>query len=323
MPTVTMRVRTAAVAAALLTAAASGRVAAQTPPGPPASGPGGTTYPHAGYTVTTNGTGRLQYWVYQPAGPKPASAPLVVFNHGANAMDPSGYEAWLVHLARRGNVVVYPRYQATMLTPPSQYTDNAIGAVKNAIAWLQASAARVQPQLQRFAIAGHSYGGVVSANMAHRWQSVGLPQPRVLMPVEPWYQNVDATLSGVPSTVLLRCLVGDDDALAGRAGCDVIWDRTGHVPAANRDYVWMFSDDHGSPALSADHLAPAAGSGGVAVVNALDWYGLWKSFDALCECAFAGTSCAWGVGDTPEHRFMGTWSDGELVVPLAITDTKP
>jgi len=299
--------------------------AAQTPPGQPSgSGPGGSTYPHASYTVTTNGSGNTQYWVYQPASPKPASAPLIVLNHGWGAMEPEGYIGWIVHLVRRGNAVVYPRYQATLLTPRSTFTANAITAVKNAIAWLQASSTRVQPQLARFAVAGHSYGGVVTINMGHRWSSHGLPQPKVLMPVEPWYEHIDA-LNGVPATVLLSCVVGAADDFAGWDGCDIIWDRTGHLSLANRDYVILPSDDYGSPDLVADHYAPAANPSGGARsgIDALDWYGLWKSFDGLTDCAFYGTNCAYGIGDTPEHRFMGTWSDGEPVTELAVFDAKP
>lgn len=308
--------------AAGIAIAAAGSAAAQTPPGQPASGPGGALYPHASYTVTSNGSGNLQYWVYQPASPKPASAPLVVLNHGYGGMEPVYYLAWLQHLVRRGNVVVYPRYQANLLTPPRTFTDNAITAVKNAITWLQASSTRVQPQLGRFAIAGHSYGGVVAVNMGHRWQSAGLPQPDVLFPVEPWHQNMDA-LSGTPATVLMNCLVAGDDTLAGRTGCDQIWDRTGHVPAANRDYVWMFSDSYGTPDLVADHGQATTGGGTDRVLDALDWYGTFKIFDGLTDCAFYGTSCAYGLGNTPEHRTMGSWSDGEPVLPLAIFDTKP
>jgi pimeloyl-ACP methyl ester carboxylesterase len=296
--------------------------AAQSPPGQPSAGPGGSDYPYAGYTVTTNGSGNLQYWVYQPANPKPASAPLIVFNHGYAAMEPTYYLAWLEHLVRRGNVVVYPRYQASLITRPATYTANAITAVKNAISWLQASSTRVQPQLSRFAIAGHSYGGVVTMNMAHRWQSSGLPQPRALMPTEPYSENLDS-LSGVPSAALLNCIVAEEDATVGRAGCDLIWDRTGQIPLANRDYVWMFTDDYGTPDLVANHRQACTGGAQDCVVDALDWYGSWKIFDALTDCAFFGLDCEYALGNTPEHRWMGSWSDGEPVTELAIFDAKP
>lgn len=313
----------AAAAVATIMAVSSIAIAQSQPPQPP-SGPGGASYAHSGYSVTMRGSGSTQYWVYQPDNPKPASGPLVVFNHGYGAMQPDSYLAWLIHLARRGNVVVYPRYQATLLTPQSTYTGNAITAVKNAIAWLQASSTRVQPDLGRFAIAGHSYGGVVSVNMAHRWQSAALPQPRALMPAQPYDQFMDS-LTGIPSTVLMNCLIGEDDSVVDRSGCDLIWDRTGHIPLANRDYIVMLTDPYGNPDLVADHYAPVAPltPGQVSETDAYDYYATWKIFDALCDCAFSGNYCAYGLGDTASHRGMGLWGDGVPVEELLVLDSKP
>jgi dienelactone hydrolase len=296
---------------------------AQSPPGQPASGPGGSDYAHAGYAMVHQGSGNLEYWMYEPRSPQPASAPVVVFNHGWGAMDPVYYQAWLEHLVKKGSIVIYPRYQASMLTPPSQFTGNAITAVKNALAYLVAHPGDTQAQLDKFAILGHSYGGVVTVNMANRWQSAGLPQPKAIMPTQPYSQTIDTSLSGIPSTVLMNCHVGQDDTVVGRAGCDRIWDRTGHIPAANRDYVWMFTDTYGTPDLLSDHSAPTTGGGSGREVDATDWYGFWKTFDGLRNCAFYGTDCAYAVGNTPEHRYMGLWSDGHPVTELSITDTKP
>ena len=44
--------------------------------------------------------------------------------------------------------------------------------------------------------------------------------------------------------------------------------------------------------------------------NALDWYGYWKFLDALCDAAFTGKNREYALGNTPQQRFMGTWSDG-------------
>ncbi len=46
--------------------------------------------------------------------------PVVLFLHGWGATLPRNYRPWLDHLARRGNAVIYPRYQDSVLTPPSQ-----------------------------------------------------------------------------------------------------------------------------------------------------------------------------------------------------------
>jgi hypothetical protein len=86
--------------------------------------------------------------------------------------------------------------------------------------------------------------------------------------------------------------------------------------------VWMFTDTYGDPDLLADHFAPVTG-GGSGWVDALDYYGYWKTFDGLRNCAFYGTDCSYGLGNTPEHRYMGLWSNGHPVTELWITDDLP
>jgi hypothetical protein len=53
-------------------------------------------------------------------------------------------------------------------------------------------------------------------------------------------------------------------------------------------------------------------------VDALDWYGTWRLLDDLMNCSFAKLDCAYVVGDTPEQRFMGVWSDGTPVTEAQV-----
>jgi hypothetical protein len=54
--------------------------------------------------------------------------------------------------------------------------------------------------------------------------------------------------------------------------------------------------------------------------DAYDWYGPWKWLDALMGCAFDGEWCEYALGNTPEQRSMGTWSDGTPVEEAVVTD---
>lgn len=56
------------------------------------------------------------------------------------------------------------------------------------------------------------------------------------------------------------------------------------------------------------------------MVNALDFYGTWKLFDGLCDAAFYGKNREYALGNTPQQRFMGVWSDGVPVKELKVTD---
>ena len=55
-------------------------------------------------------------------------------------------------------------------------------------------------------------------------------------------------------------------------------------------------------------------------VNALDYFGHWKPFDALCDAAFYGRNRDVALGNTPAQRFMGRWSDGVPVKELVVTE---
>ena len=129
--------------AALLLMAAGAAFAAPAPPAQPPKGPGGADYRHRDVIAVSHGTGATQYWLFEPAAPVPKSAPVVVFLHGWGGVNPDPYRAWIDHIVRRGNIVVYPRYQADLLTPASAFTPNAINAVLSALDVLRANSARL------------------------------------------------------------------------------------------------------------------------------------------------------------------------------------
>jgi len=145
---------------------------------------GGRQYVSASVTKNRYGTRMQEYWIFEPDAPKPRSAPLIVFLHGWG-MNPLYYGAMADHLVRRGNIVVYPRYQADLLTLPRVFLPNTISAIKDAIARLQTEPGHVRPDLNRFAVVGHSVGGLLAANVAAVAKESGLPQVRAVMSVEP------------------------------------------------------------------------------------------------------------------------------------------
>lgn len=325
-----------------------------TPPVQPSTGPGGKQYAHAKVTKNRYGTGNQEYWIFEPDTPKPASAPLVVFIHGWGGMNPLYYGAWLDHLVKRGNIVVYPRYQATLLTPIKEFTPSTLGAIKDAINRLQTERGHVKPDLNKFAVVGHSVGGLLAASVAAVAKESNLPQVRAVMSVEPGITespiNVPlADLKKIPAETLLLSVAADQDTLVRDTDAKRVYYESTSVPAANKDFVLMVTDTHGTPSLQASHRAPTAmdqsydngeGVGGgpadpervgnssssqsrrleTMMVNALDYYGTWKLFDALCDAAFYGKNREYALGNTQQQRFMGVWSDGVPVKELKVTD---
>ena len=300
------------------------------PPEQPKTGPGGSDYPHAKVLRQSYGQGVAQYWIFEPDEPKPASAPVVVFNHGWLAMDPAVYLGWIHHLVRRGRIVVYPRYQDSLFTAPWTFAPNAIGAVQRALGQLKGEG-HVRPELERFAIVGHSAGGAISADMAAQAARKGLPRPKALMIVQPgrgfqgrrsaFFPAADP--KQIPADVLLLVVAGEDDRVVGDADAKALFRGTPQIPADRKDYVVVRTDRHGAPPLVADHISPCCTTRGRRRglgVNAIDYFAYWRLFDALTDAAFHGKNRDVALGNTPAQRFMGTWSDGTPVKELVVTD---
>jgi pimeloyl-ACP methyl ester carboxylesterase len=297
-------------------------VAALGEPAPPAqapSGPGGADYLFASAFTTFHGQTNddLSYWTIEPrdwsaGGAAPAQVPLIVFLHGWGGNDPFWYTAWLTHLARKGNLIIFPKFQ-NLLSIDQFYTGNAVWSVRDALAALQL--APIKPLTwYGMSLVGHSVGGNVAANLAHRWASEGLPVPRSILLVMPFGNPFTLdSLAQVPAFTMLDCVIGQDDTIAGRAGCDLVWSRTPQLAA--RNYLVMPSDVYGAPDLVASHFTPN-------LADALAQHGLWKLGDALRDCTF-GSHCSSALGNTPEQRSLGVWSDGTPVRELSVTTSPP
>ena len=302
-----------------------------------AFGPGGKDYPYGSVRITQGGSGYNAYYVFEPISPQPVSAPLVIINHGY--LEFTGYKMHrdlIMHTVRKGNVVIYPRWQTLLWAPcagsfsSEKCMASATKGIVDGIASLQADAKRVQPELDKTSYFGFSYGGIITANITNRWASLHLPKPRVIFLDEPHdggFQGLtepalDKDLSGIPSDVLIQCHVGEKGVISEKnssmSSCNTLFPRLAHIPESNKNLVMAYTDDHGSPALASGHgisMAPTT--------DAYDYNFVWKTFDAMRSCALEGKDCAYGMGDTPEHRFNGLWSDGVPVKPLKIQTTSP
>jgi len=289
------------------------RAGKPSPPQQPASGPGGSLYPHRSVRQTQRGEGGQQYWLIEPAEPAPRRAPLVIFLHGYSAMTPDTYRGWLNHLAKRGNIVVYPRYQARLFTPPGEYFPNVAASVRDALDLL-AKPGHVAPDLERVAVVGHSAGGVEAVNYTILAESEKLPAPKAAMIVEPG-QGKEGGLKivpledcgRIPAALKMIVMVGDVDGMVGDGCARQIWRESKQV--RDRAFVTLHSDAHGTPPLKANHLSPISWSR--LATDALDWLGYWRTLDSLTDTAFSGKPIAVDAS-------MGAWSDGVPVAPMKV-----
>jgi dienelactone hydrolase len=285
--------------------------------------PGSTEYAHAlvKESVFDAGSGK-EYRLFEPDSPPLRSAPVVVFLHGWGGTDPAYYRPWVDHLVRRGNVVLWVRYQESLLTLSFEFVPNMLTAVKNGLARLEQDADRPKPELDKLAVVGHSMGGVLTMTLAARAAAEGLPAFKAVMCANPGRgitgNEVLADYSLIPSSTLLLCVSGSEDTSLG-AAAPFFFNQAIQVPLDNKDHILLNSDYHSAPSLVADHFAPNCLT--AADVNALDTSGYWKWFDGLIAAAFYGRYREYALGNTTEQRFMGLWPDGTPIAEPTVSDT--
>ncbi|MCW5908237.1 MAG: T9SS type A sorting domain-containing protein [Chitinophagales bacterium] len=307
-----------------------------TQPAQPSSGPGGSDYTHGGVTIydyATNGNGE-DFWLYEPNNPVPDSANVIVFCHGLGMTNPKAYGAFIKHLVRKGNIVIYPRYQRTLNlgTGIAEYNDSCAKGIKKALDTIQ-QPGHVKGRVYNYFILGHSVGGVLTANMTMLYQQYGLPKPLTAFSMQPGASTyLMNDYSPFPADVKFLIAVGDNDAIVGTAPGTTIYNQTVAVPTSHKNLIHHYADNHGSPAIQASHNEPCGfdnqfdnGETNLFIpfvtgtVDAMDYFCYWKLQDALMDCALNNQNCEYAFGDTPEQHGMGNWSDGTPVRILEVT----
>jgi acetyl esterase/lipase len=316
------------------------------PPAQPATGPGGAEFAYDGIRAQHFGPwpaeahGGTGFWLFEPLGPHAAGTPiaeaglpLVIFLHAFTITDPEWYHVWIDHLVRRGAILLFPDYEPEFgsimadleQTDYAQTLRDTESAIGSALKVLDTDE-HARADLSRVAVVGASFGAILGADYAVDASGQGLPQPTALLLANPGCAVIAATacqvlsdLRAMPATKRVLVLTGTDDAI-GPDDARLLWQRLTSVPNANKDFVTLVSDAHGQPPLVADHFVTLTAGFPLGYVDALDWYGPWKLFDALMRCAFANQDCEVAVGNTPQQRFMGVWSDGVPVAEAQVTD---
>ena len=305
----------------------------QTQPLQPTTGYGSSDYRYKSVLKINCEDGPQGFWLYLPDDPHPDSAAVVVFDHGYGAYNPMCYGGWINHLVRRGNIVIFPRYQKNLLDNPSEYTSNAATAIHRAIDTLRAHSSYTQPELDKFFIAGHSFGGVLAANLACDYSEYNIPKPKGILIACPGTGGYDSgrlsSCKKMDSSIKIILIVEHGDNKVDSTLALEIFNTTKSVPSSHKNIIFHFTDDRGKPEITSSHSEPTSldrsfDSGERGFVNKLavlsaktdatDYYCYWKLLDALIDCASNGKGCSTAFGDTKEQKFMGIWQGTNIPV---------
>jgi hypothetical protein len=272
---------------------------------------------HGAVEVMALGDGMQRVYLFLPAQPGvQGKVPFVFFAHGWQAMDPKNYGALIDHLAREGEVVVYPVYQETDATSPQLVVAAAAEAERVALAALKARG--IEPDPQRVVDFGYSMGVAVSLKLAATAKAERLPVPQALVLAAPGdayhvARGADAKsiwpeMKELPKTLPIAIVTGEDDKAIGLpTGRKLAAELCGVGEQDRQVLLVLPSDEHGGKKVTAGHASPGApdtrydfelktpvrgiptlipghvGFEESTSLNQLDFFGYWKVLDAVID----------------------------------------
>jgi len=221
------------------------------------------------------GAGRTGAWEFRRSDLRGKRLPVVLFIHGWGGIDPRTYRGWIDHLALRGNAVIYPRYQDSVITPPATVLGNVVLGVRRALAL---PGAPVDPST--FVAVGHSAGGALIADYAASAPALHLPVPRAIFAAYPgraFGADTPAAIAEIAGrdiapTTRIVALAGDADEVVGTRWARRIVATATRVPKHRRRFQLVTGD------TVDDHQAPARTDRAARTT-------FWKPFDALTAAA--------------------------------------
>ena len=298
---------------------------------------------HGAVDVLTVGDGADRVYVFVPVQPAlHGKVPLVLLHHGWQGMNPLNFGALIDHLARSGQVVIYPVYQLSADTSPQVVTHNAAQADRRGIEALREQRG-LQPDPQRVLYVGYSMGAAISLNLALDPARYELPAPRALVleaPGDAYHvahgedaRSIIGEVEKLPADLPVAILTGSADTSIGLPTARKLAARLCQIRADRRVLMVLPSDEHAGKNVHAAHGSPGApdsrydfalkrndiptripGRDGFepsGSLNQLDFYGYWKVVDAMVDSLGERSlpDAVFGHG-TPAQLYLGTWPDG-------------
>ena len=230
--------------------------------------------------------------------------PTIFYSHAYGGNNPSNISGFLNFVASKGYAIVFVPYQTTGVNNNARYT-NLLNGFR--------LAARKYPSVidtTKVGFMGWSFGGGASFANAYKcftennWGSGG----RFIYAMAQWYSlNISQEqLQSFPSdTRLLIEVFNDDETNDHRMAVDIF--NTINIPASEKDYILLKSDTISGYAYTADHTVPQTGTS----FDALDYYAIFRLFDALCDYTFNGSQSGKEVA-------LGNGSDAQITMPAGM-----
>lgn len=236
-----------------------------TPPQQPEQGPGGRDYKSGEVVKRAVGTASRGTFVFHGSDAPAKPRSVVVFLHSWGAVNPGLYGGWIEHLARKGHLVLFPRFQEVNRSRPADASALAEDLIRDALADL-AGDANARPDLDRIALIGHSAGVPIALNIAAATGEGKIPAPKLIFGLMPGGIASNEKergillrdLSTVDPATLIIAMSGDRDYLPSDRASRLLLQQASAVPSTRKLFMRASSDDHGFPALTATLASPGS-----------------------------------------------------------------
>lgn len=272
------------------------------------------------------------YWLFLPKNIDLQNREVMVFVHGYGGYNPMIYGKWIKHLVKQGNIIIYPRYQKNVFRPrPDKFAPNTAQAIRDALVELERQGITVN--IENLTMVGHSYGGVIIADLAANFVKYEIPQPKALMLVSPgtgWLKKGRLeSYAGIPPETKVIITVSSQDNITGDVFGILVYKTSEQVK--DLTFFRQYPDRYPAHPISAGHNESysvdldfdtgvrnytAKKALRINQVNALDYNGYWRLFDALISCQRSGEQC--DLLFTSESFNLGTKPDGQALSPFEI-----
>jgi dienelactone hydrolase len=223
---------------------------------------------HAAVDVMTLGDGAQRVYVFVPVQPNlHGKVPMVFLHHGWQGMNPKNFGGVIDHLARSGQVVIYPVYQESAQTSPQIVTQAAAQADRRALKAL-AEQRQLTPDPERVLYYGYSMGAAISLNLALDYQRYQLPAPRALVlsaPGDAYHvvhgdegRSIIGPVEKLPADLPVAIIAGSADTSIGLPTGRTLAARLCGIRADRRVLMVFSSDENDGKKVLAGHGSPGA-----------------------------------------------------------------
>jgi hypothetical protein len=259
---------------------------------------------------------------------RPAQAgvptPAVILLHGYIGQNWNQFESLISHIVSKGYAVIYPTYP---FFPRADNEKNVLAkhtSINDAIDTVGSLFGKYI-DTTRVGFFGQSFGAGALPAVAYRtltqknWGNHGA----FMFITAPWYSFgiTPQQLKNFPAHVNMIMQIYFDDRINDHQIAVDLFNAFGTTLDHKRFYT-VYGDSLGGYIMNANHFVPYGIKNINGEQNYLDYYGIYKLFDALADYSFnkneAGGKLVFGNG-SQEQLFMGVWPNRTPCKPMEVS----